>query len=89
MVFYVGNPDLVYEVYLRDKGGLGIGPSEITMECRLWPSENIQVHMHMQQAEVLPLSMLPCACCMWKSQDFDDFCVRLFQKGSRIEHMVW
>ena len=33
MVFYVGNPDLVYEVYLRDKGGLGIGPSEITMEC--------------------------------------------------------
>ena len=39
-VFYVGNQDLVYEVYLDDKGGLGIGPSEITMECHLWPSEN-------------------------------------------------
>jgi hypothetical protein len=39
-VFYVDNQDLVYEVYLRDKGGLGIGPSKITMECQLWPSEN-------------------------------------------------
>ena len=39
-VFYAGNQDLVYEVYLRDKGGLGIGPSEITMECQLWPVEN-------------------------------------------------
>ena len=62
-VFYVGNQDLVYEVYLRDNGGLGIGPSETTMECQLWPSENkctLQL--------VLPLSMLACACFCWKSQ---------------------
>jgi len=31
-VFHVGNQDLVYEVMVRDKGGLGTGPSEITME---------------------------------------------------------
>ena len=36
-VFPIGNQDLVYEVMLRDKGGLGTGPSDITMECQLWP----------------------------------------------------
>ena len=39
-VFPVGNQDLVYEVMLRDKGGLGTAPSEITMECQLWPEVN-------------------------------------------------
>ena len=39
-VFPVGNQDLVYEVMLRDKGGLGTGPSDITIECQLWLEVN-------------------------------------------------
>ena len=88
-VFPVGNQDLVYEVMLRDKGGLGTSPNDITMECQLWLSENIQVHVHMQQAEVLPLSMLPCACCCWENQSSHDICVALLQEGGRTEHKVW
>ena len=40
-VFLVGNEDLVFEVMVRDQGGgLGIGLSQITMECQLWLEEN-------------------------------------------------
>ena len=48
-----------------------------------------QVHVHMQQAEVLPLSMLPCACCCWENQSSHDICVALLQEGGRTEHKVW
>ena len=30
----------MYEVMLHDQGGLGTGPSDITMECQLWPEVN-------------------------------------------------
>jgi len=35
-VEFMGNQDFVFEVMVRDKGGVGIGSSTVTMECQLW-----------------------------------------------------
>ena len=39
-VHVVGNRQHVFEVMLRDKGGIGIGRQKITMKCRLWLTDN-------------------------------------------------
>ena len=39
-VEFMGNQDFVFEVTVRDKGGVGIGSSTVTMECQLWQESN-------------------------------------------------
>ena len=36
-VVCIGNQDFVFEVMVREKGGVSIGSSTVTMECQLWP----------------------------------------------------
>jgi hypothetical protein len=36
-VWPAGNRELLFEVRLRDKSGVGIGSTDITLECTLWP----------------------------------------------------
>jgi hypothetical protein len=36
-VWPAGNKELLFEVRLRDKSGVGIGSTDITLECTLWP----------------------------------------------------
>lgn len=36
-VWPAGNRELLFEIRLRDKSGVGIGTTDITLECTLWP----------------------------------------------------
>nr|AAT73690.1 hypothetical protein [Oryza sativa Japonica Group] len=36
-VWPAGNRELLFEIRLRDKSGVGIGTTDVTLECTLWP----------------------------------------------------
>jgi hypothetical protein len=35
-VEWIENQDFLFEVTVREKGGVGIGSAMVTMECQLW-----------------------------------------------------